>query len=555
MIFLISGLILGAGLPAAAEAMDSMLNLEQPEGFIIYEPERITYYDERSNSPVILIDEKDNTHVFWQDTRNDPDPDDGAYLYELFYKKFNKNGKLVVDDTRLTDQTNNTAAIGFYTPGVAPALDSDGNIHIAYIDYTKHKYANNRINSEIYYMKLAGDVDADGASAERSELVLIDEQRVSEGIAHSGIGDLVVDSEDNVHIVWYDHRSASWNWEIYYEKLDKNGNVLVDDMRLTYNLDYATSPKLLLDETGDLHLAFKSYDWDDDMNRIYYMKLDSDGDAIISPKLVTEEGITSPSPYGKGSPSIIFDGAGNINMFWTDERNDDLMEIYMLKLDDDGNALWDEELRLTDNSIDSYMQGLISDINHNIYFGIRQQVEDNHQIFLAVIDQDGDFILEPHQVTATESLSEASTFAFDSHGFLHMAFVDTITGNPEVYLALIKSLTIQFAFVLTGVSGGVLDIDITEDGSTIREIQIQRSKGNPFDETIFVTVTIDLSRGYIVDVSYTPPSGKGGGTGAVPVKLYIVENGELAKQISPAMVNKKKQTATFELDEFLADYF
>jgi hypothetical protein len=284
------------------------------------------------------------------------------------------------------------------------------------------------------------------------------------------------------------------------------------------------------------------------------MKTDNDGDMLISPKLVTSEGVISPTPYGKVSPAIVLDSEENILMLWVDERNDDNLEVYFLKLDSDGDVLIEEEIRLTDNSVDSLLSGMALDANDNLHFGLVQLVGENYQVFLGVIDSDGDYILEPHQLTATESLSNSATFAFDSRGFLHMAFVDTITTLPEVYLTLLKSLTIELAFVPTGVSGGVLDLEISEDQTVIEELQIERSKGKPIDEAVFVTFTIDPEKSYTIDVEYTPPPKKGG-TGAVPLKLYIVENGEFGKQISPTMVNKKKQTASFEMDDFIESYF
>ena len=381
----ILGMLFGAALPTAAAA-ESMLNPTQPDGFIIYEPERITFAEERSHYPLLLIDDKDNKHIIWQDTRNDPDPDDLAYLYEIYYKKYNHKGKLVVDDTRLTNATDNTAPRGFFTPGPSSAFDSDGNIHLAYDDFTKHKYAGTRMNVEISYLQLAGDMDAGGEPADRDELVLIDEQRVSEGGAHSGSADLQIDSEDNVHIVYYDHRSFSWNWEVYYEKLSKNGDVLIDDKRLTYNLDYIAGPELLIDSNDDLHLAFKSYDWSDDLNTIYYMKLNSDAEELIAPKVIFEEGVITPTPYGKMYPAIEMDSDENIHLAWVSEHEDSVLEVYYLKLDNDGDALMSDEMRLTDNAVASYLQEFAIGPDDTLYFGIRQQVGDYHQMFLTIME-------------------------------------------------------------------------------------------------------------------------------------------------------------------------
>jgi hypothetical protein len=43
----------------------------------------------------------------------------------------------------------------------------------------------------------------------------------------------------------------------------------------------------------------------------------------------------------------------------------------------------------------------------------------------------------------------------------------------------------------------------------------------------------------------------------MPLKVYLVENGEFSQQITPTKVSKSngKSTGTFELDAFISDYF
>lgn len=60
---------------------------------------------------------------------------------------------------------------------------------------------------------------------------------------------IAIDSEDNVHIIWMDQRDypnnqggdpARYNegfYEIYYKKLDNNGNAIINDKRLTPSND------------------------------------------------------------------------------------------------------------------------------------------------------------------------------------------------------------------------------------------------------------------------------------------------------------------------------
>lgn len=559
-VFLIT-VILTASIGASAIPADDdlpALNPEEPDYYEIEGPNRLTFNEATSDSPNILIDAEDNLHLIWSDTRNDPDPGDTSYIYEIFYKKFDSTGSVIVDDTRLTDATSiDTEPYRWYITAATVALDSEGDIHLAYMDFTKNKYAGIYINVEIYYMKLAGDLDTGGEPADRSDLVLIDEQRISQGGAHSGSPDIAVDSEDNVHIVWYDHRSAWYNWEIYYEKLSNDGTVLIDDKRLTYNLGYCAGPELAVDSEDNLHVAFKSYDWDSKLNYIYYLKMTNDGTFLVDPKEIVSEGKISPRPYGKGYPLIVADSEDNIHMTWHDERDGTDNEVYYQKFDSEGDEIMEEPLRLTFNSGDSSIQAFLPvqsfaiDDNDRLYFGWRDNTPGYYQLNIAIMDPDGSLHLSPYQVTISDSTSETPSFAFDSYGYIHIAFMDNVLTYAEIYHIILKPLTIELALVPTGTPGSTVSVEIFEDGIPVSELSVERSKGNPFANAVFVTIEVKTDSSYTLELTFDGTGGKTG-NGAVPMKVYLAEDGTIGKQLTRTVVNSnngnnQKSSVTFEI--------
>jgi hypothetical protein len=551
--------ILGGSVNVSAVDLPEM-NPTMGDIFELTEPEKLTDVPDRSIYPNILIDSDDNMHLIWSDSRFDPDPNDHKFFHDIFYKKFDSEGNVLVGATQTTFATDHYyLPYGFYSPGPVAALDSDGNIHLAYHDAIKDQNPPYWNNVEIYYMKFNGHLDTGGAPAVRSDLVMVDEQRVSEGTAHSGDPDIVIDSEDNVHIVWYDHRSTNFNWEIYYEKLSVDGTVLIDEMRLTFYLGYGAGPDIAVDSNDDLHIAFKVYDWWTYTNSIYYIKMDNDGNTLVPIKLVTTEGNPTPYQWYKVYPLILVDDDDNVQMVWYDERASTNYEIHYLKLSGVGDPLMPAPQRLTYNSGQSYMQDF--KLNDGImYIMGRDNTPGQYQQFIILMDTDGNVVLDHYQLTFSDSTSDSPSMAFDSAGRMHMAWMDTLNFIPDIYHLTLVPHIVELGFLVEGVGSGTIELTIYEDDTVIDTLTIVRGSGNPADNIVTTTMLVDLGKSYRVECDYTGPSAKKNGNGAVPLKLYLMEDGELGEKLANTMVNANngknaKDNACFDLDAIFAELF
>jgi hypothetical protein len=339
-------------------------------------------------------------------------------------------------------------------------------------------------------------------------------------------------------MVWYDHRSVYWNYEIYYEKLSNDGTVLVDDKRLTYYLDYCAGPELVIDSGDNLHVVFKSYLWDEDINRIMYLKMDIDGDILISPKIVYVEDKLSPGPWSKAYPHIVIDSEDNIHLSWHDESNSDNYEVYYLKLDSDGDRLMSDPHRVTNNAGQSATKDFMINEDDQMFLTWNDNTPGDYQIFLAILDTDGSYLMEPYQVTVSESLTEQQSLAVDSNGLLHMAFMDTIADDvPEIYHVVFVPRIANLAFVPTGTPGGSTQVLVYEDDEVVDQYTVVRSAGNPRDDAVLVELWINPEASYRLEFYYTGPTQKGKGNGAMPLKVYSVEDGEPVEQVLRSVVN------------------
>ena len=99
---------------------------------------------------------------------------------------------------------------------------------------------------------------------------------------------MCVDEDGNSYIVWsyatdvgfLGHGEAD---TLFFRKVDPDGKV-VENRRLTRSDPQCQSPQLLMDSKGHLHLF-----WISEYQYVFYMKLDRDGEKIVSERRVLED--------------------------------------------------------------------------------------------------------------------------------------------------------------------------------------------------------------------------------------------------------------------------
>ena len=196
------------------------------------------------------------------------------------------------EDIRLTTDSA-------YSQDPAIAVDTNNNVHITWNDYKDG-------NPKIYYTKL----DNNGNT-------LVDDTPLTTASSYSEYPTIAVDTNNNVHITWFDYRDG--NWEIYYMKLDNNGNTLVDDTRLTTASAHSYYPTIAVDTNNNVHITWQDYR--DGNREIYYTKLDNNGNTLVDDTPLTTDSASS------WVPAIAVDTNNNVHITWFDER-DGNNEIY-----------------------------------------------------------------------------------------------------------------------------------------------------------------------------------------------------------------------------------
>ncbi|UCG68714.1 MAG: hypothetical protein JSV09_13055, partial [Thermoplasmata archaeon] len=205
------------------------------------------------------------------------------------------------------------------------------------------------LQEEIYYTKL----DNNG------ETLVDDRALTGQDGEESLFPDCEADSAGNIHVVWLDDRNETGTTkcqDVYYTKLDNNGNTLIDDTRTFVRGDHFR-PNIVIDSNDLIHLTCGSMpNWKGNVyKQVYYMELDNDGIPIVDEKRLTND------QENASHPSLNLDINGNIHIVWEDERNNNT-EIYYMKVNNEGNILKDEVM-LTSNASKSLFP--VIDLDHN----------------------------------------------------------------------------------------------------------------------------------------------------------------------------------------------
>jgi len=255
------------------------------DGGSTWSTKRLTWNSGNSYCPAIAIDSNNNLHVVWHDLT--------PGNREIYYKRSIDEGS-TWSAKRLTWNSGES-----YCPAIA--IDSNNNLHVVWEDSTPG-------NSEIYYKR-----SMDGGSTWSAT------KRLTWNSGLSYWPAIAIDSNNNLHVVWSD--STPGNSEIYYKRSMDGGSTWSATKRLTWNSGNSYYPAIAIDSNTNLHVVW--YDHTPGNWEIYY-KRSIDGGSTWSTKRLSS---TSGDSY---CPAIAIDSNNNLHVVWEDSTPGNF-EIYYKK--------------------------------------------------------------------------------------------------------------------------------------------------------------------------------------------------------------------------------
>jgi hypothetical protein len=279
----------------------------------------------------VAVDSDDHMHLAWMRQK----PDDH---WEVYYAELDSDGQLISGPIQISDVDATTSAY----PAIA--LDSADDAHVVWID------GRSEDSDEIYYSKVDDGQDATRPDYRVSDL-LADSGRLimpptDIGGSNSEIEhpDIAVDSDDYVHVVWSDHRLNSWR--VFYQKQPNvsQPNPVIDDTRISANLQGGETyaPAMAIDGVDNVHIAWRD-SRDGSGSEIYYQKQKPDGEVLVDDLRVSAvDGELSSMPdiaVGPGGVVIAYmdKGADPGEIGGEGGHPDGQWEIFLRTMDIGGN--------------------------------------------------------------------------------------------------------------------------------------------------------------------------------------------------------------------------
>ena len=261
----------------------------------------------------IALDAQNNLHIVWQEISNDE--------IILYYTKLDNEGNDLINDRKLysVERRRNH----YKDPDIA--TDLNDYVHIVF-----------EINNNILYTKL----DNNGNQ-------VIEPFQLTNNNCSTD-GNIVIDSDNNLHVVWTDWRSG--NAYIYYSKLSNLGNKLINEKRFGQKNSY--DPSIIIDSKENIFVCWY-FEWLEEgiwgttgHRQICYIKMNKNGEIFKITKLdfLGDE-------YKQSSVEMGINSKAQIGIVWT--SNDELkyFPIDNLPKDNPNELLINKEFQLENDML------------------------------------------------------------------------------------------------------------------------------------------------------------------------------------------------------------
>jgi len=394
---------------------------------------RITSDSGNSQSPSIAMDIAGNSHIVWADNRSG--------TFEIFYEKRSAAGYTLIDDTQLTTHTSDAR---YRIPKVV--VGSDACLHIMWLADSSLDtlyYMKVDIEGHIVTNAISLNVDsrwvcydfiiAQEGSVFVACIVYIGPANLSEAL-------LVTPRPTEVFFM-----KISDNGAVLLEPTPLTISSPYSGGS-TGEWGCYVSPRIAMDTQGYLQIAMGWFWGDPDSptfagSFIHYMKITTQGNIVVQDTRLTPnfsgENWYSGVVYPK--PKLCLDSNNNVFIVWEDKRNEISTELYYTKLNNLGVTIIDDT-PLTAINIEStegnfmYPSAAIDNVNnlHVVWSDYRNDDHD-YELFYTCVDANGQVRVNSTRLTISTGASTQPSLAAPSGSTMKIVWHDDRDSNNEIY--------------------------------------------------------------------------------------------------------------------------
>jgi hypothetical protein len=345
-------------------------------------------------SPAIAIDSNNQIHIVWMDL--------SSGNFEIYYKRSADGGVSWSATKRLTWSSGLGAASLYPTI----AIDSSNTIHVLWGHQTTDY-------PQIFYRR-STDGGMTWSAAKRLTWS-------SGGCSYPAVA---IDSSSTIHIVWNDYTPG--NQEVYYKKSTNGGATWGAAQRLTWTSGDSPCPAIATDSSNGIHLVW--FDYTPGSCEIYYRK-SSDGGSTWG----TIKRLTWTSGWSRDQ-AIAIDSNNTIHIVWCQYPSVGWYEIYHMS-SKNGGSTWSAAQRLTWTSGQSIYPTIDIDSSKTIHIVWQDDTPDQDypEIYYKRSTDGGTTWSAIQRLTWTSGRSMEPEIATDSINFIHLLWMDSTPGFPEIY--------------------------------------------------------------------------------------------------------------------------
>jgi uncharacterized membrane protein len=267
-----------------------------------------------------------------------------------------------------------------------------------------------------------------------------DSIRITFDMAASSNLSSVVDGDGNIHTVWEDYRSG--NGDIYYVKLDTEGNKLTNDAKISNDSTPSRNPAICVDDTDHVYIVWE--DVDNGTSELLFAKLWY----YVGNITFQENGlrVSDLDPASSMEPDLAVDRTGNLSLVWTDARHDSgngNLEIFYKRLRPDGTALTVDTRITGDVGVSERPSIDIDSANmaHVVWYDFRDSDDGiviNHGVFYRKLSINGSPLTTERRITFASPDSRPD-IAVDTDGRVHVTFDDDRYESFDIFYTLLDN--------------------------------------------------------------------------------------------------------------------